>query len=423
MIKKIILINFLFAFCLINLPPFYYIPFLKNSLFHSYSLSRILILLNSGIILYLLIKRKIKVDFRKNYLILFSFFFVSQSISIINSLNISQFLYFYKDLLFVYLFIFQSLVIVNSDANKLKIIKILLITSIINIFFMLIIYFLPEFSNIFLKDILHDKYLEVLNVNKARGKYFIEFIDFAFIPLFFLFFILKKKDKVSVFLGYFFIILLIFLSTISNFRTHLLMIFFSLIGTVYFLIPKRRNFFLFLTLFSFFIVNFLSIRLNFSPQITIERVSLSPEELGSIIGRFNMWNYALEMFKSSPLTGIGLGNYYDYLPNKEKEVFSIFKEREILNRVTLINPHSIFFWQLAETGILGIFAFICLLFSFLKSDLNKIKSKNYLDKSFLIAFWSLFLYAVFNPPIGLRFQVLFFLLKILDKENLSIIQG
>jgi O-antigen ligase len=268
----------------------------------------------------------------------------------------------------------------------------------------------------FFNNVFYDKYVEVLNVNQKRGRFFIEFIDFAFVPLIFYQFIFSKR-KIHNIYGYVLLISILFLASISNFRTHLLMVLFSLMLTVIFVLKKKKKVFLiFSIILGFLLINYFGLKSTIFPKITIERVSFSEEEFGSIIGRFNMWNYAHQMFRSSPLMGIGLGNYYDYLPKKEKTVYSIFKEKEILNRVTLINPHNIFFWLVAETGLLGLISFIFLLACFLRQDWNILSSSDILNKSLIISFWTLFLYSFFNPPIGLRFQIIFFTLRFLPRQ-------
>jgi len=412
-IKKILFINFLISFFLVNLPPFYYIPFIKNPLFSSYTFVRILVLINLIIIFYLFSKKEFKTSvFKTNFYILFLLFFITQSLSVINAINIYEYLSFYKDLIFVCIFLIQAQLVIDSEKKMKTIIKTLLLAFIFNLMLMFLIYFFPNLLVSFFNSVFYDKYVEVLNVNQMRGRFFIEFIDFAFISLIFYQFIFSKR-KIHNIYGYILLISLLFLASISNFRTHLLMVLFSLMLTIIFILKKKKKVFLiFSIVLGFLLINYFGLKSTIFPKITIERISFSEEEFGSIIGRFNMWDYAYQMFRSSPLLGIGLGNYYDYLPKKEKTVYSIFKEKESVNRVTLCNVHNIFFWLVAETGLLGLISFIFLLVYFLRQDWNILRSSDILNKSLIISFWTLFLYSFFNPLIGLRFQIIFFILRL-----------
>ena len=67
---------------------------------------------------------------------------------------------------------------------------------------------------------------------------------------------------------------------------------------------------------------------------------------GSISGRLYMMKVSFQMFLSSPIFGIGLGNFrYEYLV------------RNTIDHYVRIDPHSLFFRILAETGIVGTFLY------------------------------------------------------------------
>lgn len=78
----------------------------------------------------------------------------------------------------------------------------------------------------------------------------------------------------------------------------------------------------------------------------------SAEETIFFSNRFIWWDTALEMFRNSPLNGVGWGNYgYS---------FAQFKTMPVLNSLF---AHNLFLQMLAETGLLGALFFV-LLFAF-----------------------------------------------------------
>lgn len=266
----------------------------------------------------------------------------------------------------------------------------------------------------FLNHFIYYKYWEVLNANLQRGRYFIEILDFSLIPFTIYYFFVYQKKMKNILLGILLIGTTIIFSLLSNFRTHILMLLTSFFGVLIFIFNKNLKRLLFIFVVFLFLVLLLSIARNvFYLKLTIDRFSFSEENMGSIMGRFDMWNYAKEMFLGSPIFGIGLGNYYDYLSSFKKAIFSITDWQIVLNKVTLSHPHSIFLGTLAETGILGFFSLFLLLAYFLKVDIIffKSKNKNFLTVVFMMSFWSLFSYAIFNPTTSLHFLSLFFIFR------------
>jgi len=423
-LEKILLYNFIISFFLVRLQPFYYFPFIRNPLFNTHTLARLFILLNLIIIFYLLWNKKARLFLNKKVSVLIMFFFITLTLSIISAINIVSFLSSYKEFVFGIMFFINTLYIFKERKEIELFVKWINLTLFLNIFVMLLIYFFSNWGNIF-QFFLYEKYWDVLRVNLLRGRYFIEFLDFALLPfIFYEFFLFKnnfesnniKKIK-RILSGVIILFLLIFLALVSNFRTHILMLSFSFLCIFLFIFNnkftfKMKSLIVFFLLFFYLSFNFV-IR-NFFLRTTLDRFNLQEEEYGSIIGRFKMWDYAKEMLIYKPFTGIGLGNYYDYLPNKEKTVFSLFEFSKLLNQVTLIDPHNIFFSLLSQAGLFSNFFLIAIIFYFLKEDYFVIKIKHNklnLIKTFIISFWGIFLYSAINPVITFHFWTLFFVFR------------
>lgn len=94
--------------------------------------------------------------------------------------------------------------------------------------------------------------------------------------------------------------------------------------------------------------NFLYILLIF-PIILIFLINLIPLEPESVDRRINLNTAALEMFKKTPIFGVGLGNFIPSLPlfSQDKEV------------IRFLQPaHNIYLLSLAETGLFGLTLFL-----------------------------------------------------------------
>lgn len=85
----------------------------------------------------------------------------------------------------------------------------------------------------------------------------------------------------------------------------------------------------------------------------------------SFSGRFIWWKTALLMFKDSPLSGIGFGNY--------GALFTYYRPEPVLN--TLF-AHNIFLQIAAETGIAGILCFASAFYIVIKNTVISFKNKS-----------------------------------------------
>lgn len=136
----------------------------------------------------------------------------------------------------------------------------------------------------------------------------------------------------------------------------------------------------------------------------IDRV-LFPEEsdVQTIYARFDYWNKAIEMGRSS-LFGVGLGNYYDNLPRIGLSNNSLFREE---NSVVIDDPHNMLFSTFSNSGIFGVISLILLLFYFFFQDVFLYKKNNNLINSLILAFWGEVIFLMFNPLNNYPYLILF----------------
>jgi O-antigen ligase len=98
---------------------------------------------------------------------------------------------------------------------------------------------------------------------------------------------------------------------------------------------------------------------------------------GTMGNRYRYWWAAFQMWKTSPLIGIGY-DQFRFLYND----FRIFFDR---NRIT--PPHNVFVGLLAETGIIGLGLFISWLVSTSRGLINQVKTSSYTEFSYRSFFW------------------------------------
>lgn len=401
------------AFFLFRLPPFNLLPGKDISLINSQSVARYILIFILLFLMYKLYRKKLKIDIEIRIAILTLFYFITQSLSVINAISISAFLEIYKHIAFGVLFFFLTLVLLDSKEKIKMAIKILFLTIIANLIYQSIIYFnqgfLPQFQGIF-----YGKYWEVFSLNMNRGRLFVDIYDSALIPVIFAFFLGLENNMKNNFYKSLLIILTMFFAAISGFRTHLLMVFSSILGTIYVYSRNINTFLIKFLGFLFIAFILLSSLQNFIGSTSIERVvDPSEGETQTIALRFDWWKQSIEMGLSSPLLGIGLNNFYDYVSPKTTINMIYFGSRNRLPQITATHPHSIFFQTFAETGILGFISLLSLLIFFIIIDFKAFRGNNILTNLLIVSFWSLFLFSVFNPPVTLQYIILFWFLRAL----------
>jgi O-antigen ligase len=84
------------------------------------------------------------------------------------------------------------------------------------------------------------------------------------------------------------------------------------------------------------------------PQVTLQTFA-------ALHGRLRYWQKSLQMIKTAPILGVGLGQW--------KIVFPIYDQKDRASRggrreVRVQRPHNDFFWVCSETGVLGLIGYL-----------------------------------------------------------------
>ena len=149
-----------------------------------------------------------------------------------------------------------------------------------------------------------------------------------------------------------------------------------------------------------------------STNNVISRFDINDENTISVRSRVNQITTAYDLLKQKPF-GVGLGNYYEYLPAIQKNqnyaiTNKLQKQESILAEE---NIHNIFGLIAVESGILGFAVFILFIALCVRNDVLLFFKKKHEKIPFVIAFWSMFIYSLFNPLIPGVTNYLFWFLR------------
>lgn len=394
------------------------IPFLEFGLYshYIYRLTNIFII---ALVFLSPLKKNYGKFFNKFVILSFVYFF-SQGLSVFGSVNISAFLVNFEKLFSSLVFLLVLYPILKEKKNNIsnKLISVIIITTAINVVIELLMIVFPTFFLRILTLFLHPGIIEILKMNLQRGRIYFEFYDEISIPLVFFMYLLQKNTRTIKVLSLFLLFSIIFVSFFSNVRTRFLVTIFALLASLFI----YRSFFsknllkIIGVVAGVFMIIVLSYKivtssLGFS---VIDRFLLQDkaEDVATLTFRLNMINFAMDIGRSHPFFGVGLGNYYEYLPAKLKNPslkFSADTNQDV--RASLLYPHNIFAQTYAETGIFGLSSLCLLLFYFLYKDKKLLQNSSFLKKSIVLSFWSLFIFSLFNPITPLTFFSNFFVLR------------
>jgi len=338
---------------------------------------------------------------------IFLVYFVTQALSILNAINISEYLIRFKDLLFIFMFMMVLWNEIDSIKRIFFVIKILFYSSVLSLLFEAVTYFqLQPFSRTIMSLLTDNAYRGVIT-DSIKNRYFINIFDNTLIPLGFITLQLLKKtlNKVVIFI---LIFLIVFFAAVSDFRGQFAIALVALFVSI--LIVKKRAA-QGLVLLGVFLLLLLTINsLKYISVNSINRiVDPSPADYETIEGRIFYWKKAMDIGKAFPMFGVGLGNFYEYINNIALRKST--SPENLLN--TWTHPHNVFFATLAESGVIGLVSYSIIIIYFFFYDLINFKNKPYQIKLLVVAFWCLFSYSLIYPAVKITYGVLFWSLRVL----------
>lgn len=405
-------VPFLVSMFLIKIYPFYIFP-LPGILGSSLTVAKLLIVFVFCEILYLNYRTINKVLSRNSVLFwLLGFFLLSQTLSIVPANNLLAFLKIYHNtILFIATFFISYFISLHKSAlNALRIFILLTATTLLAIDLIMQLYFVNILP--FLKTYVQKEVVDVLLYNAALKKFSLAQSAEILTPFFIYTFVQKKDNKFLKAISIISILLLFPLTAISNFRSRIMVLLFCLAACLAIGIFSKKTLSLLnrkLKLVAFIaftclvgLISIYAIRASTSlySYNVLDRFLLQDEYLdkGSIDSRIEQYEKSIDLFYSSPLLGVGLGNYGDYV-DLNKSLFLLEKDYQKAFRISVMtHPHGILFQLLAETGILGLISFILLVGYFLFNDIRKIrKGLHNQIWPYFVSSWALIIYALVNP--------------------------
>ena len=402
---------FLISIFLFRIPNFYIFPFIRSAFLTTQAVARVLsiLVLLWNVYSYFKYKNKSSIISPSLTLNLILLFLFVESASIVSAINIDAFIQRYKDVLIGVSFF------INGYVYKKKIYEIFLILLIplpINIIYEIFMYFFPQSFIKFGSFLIYDKHFNLVLFNISRGRTYIEAFNEISLP--FLFFYINK-NKVSRYIkiiSFILVILILSCAYMSSWRIRVVMALFGCIISMIFF--QRKNFTIILVMifsifFLGFFINYLSLR---STNVSFVSRFIDEDPINgvnkTIDFRLGQIYNASELSKKS-LLGVGLGNYFDNLSSNSKKYINLQKFDE--SKTALEFVHNSFGSAMAELGMVGLVVYIILILRFAISDLYRLLSKNELFKVPILAFWTLFIFGLFNPINIGSYQVFFLMLR------------
>ena len=401
---------YIISFVLVNLPPFTFLGI--NDYISTHNIAFLLVIVLFFLKYIATYTNKINKNVSNLLLILIISYLLGQSLSVLAIVNIFDYARKYKNILFGIMFFLISVEINNKKKVLDKTIYFLILIVIVKIAFQAVFYFqiqpLWKWTNSFLEA----NYANFISLQFKRQRFFIEIYDIALVPIIYMFLIYQKKI-ITRLVAWLSIIGTIFFAFVSNYRIHLVVGFFDYLAITNTLILKNNKKKLLLISVFLLITLTSSLLSKEASGISSANRIIAPDsvDIKNIIGRFHYWHSAVKMGLSSPFFGIGLGQFYDYFDHKSIVQLSLKDSKNLLMRVTAIDPHNIFFGIFAETGLSGFITYLIMLLYFISSDYLLLKQNNLYLKSMIASFWALFLFSLVGPSYDLTYQSLIWFLR------------
>jgi len=387
-------ISFILLFFLIRIPNMSIFP-QSISFLYSNNLARLLCFV--VVVLNVLMG---KLTAKLVYILPFVLYILTQTLSVTYAQNIQSFIAAYKDVIFGLFFYLGGLALMQKKERFLAVV--ISITS-INVVIQLILYSNTFFSEV-IKILMNSVYVGFFDYQFQRGRFFGDSLDEAFIPI--LLYAILRPDKKSIFLKMVSLLTIVgitYITFISSWRTKLIIYIFTVVLGFAFsinLVKGLKFIFLFLV-FDLIIFSLLSsIRVIPTQNNVLTRIFQEDVENKEIHEtRLSLLDNAWKMGLSSPLFGVGLGNYYENLKQTSK-IKNKSSEPYSLRRFILIDdPHNSLLSTFASSGLIGVFGFLLLFGLMLKRDILRVitAQKDIFGKMIIVSFWAFFIYSLLNP--------------------------
>lgn len=421
--KRKLLILYTVSLFLLTCPYYYLIPG-RYLFFNTYFLSRIITALLFNILVFLLgYDFKSKKIGARDLTWSIMLVFITFSISVVNANNLSAFVRDFEGLLFAVMFYFNTLYMIN--AYKERFVWIFFATimsakaiSVVDEFFLFFsrkLYF--QIGEIFL----YQSQIDFLQANSFRDRLYLNKFNEIIIPI--VFFVLTTTKKNLIKAGSFlFIISIGTLALFSGWRIRLLAYFIGMIESIRWFLQSNYSsktkqlliLFAISTLVLFYFGN--SYMYETTGYSTLGRLLLEEsEDVSALTSRLNFFNKSIDLFMSSPIFGIGMGQYAYEGSDPFIKNFTTVDEYRLQQELLAVGAHNIFFHYLAETGLLGFSALILFILTAFFTDIRPYFSSktDIKKKASIVAFWLLVLFGLFHTEKGFQYFSLLFAFRVL----------
>jgi hypothetical protein len=235
-------------------------------------------------------------------------------------------------------------------------------------------------------------------------------------PLTYIFFIQKKATFSRKLLSVFMIFITLLTAVISNNRIDIL-VFSIQITVLIWLIPRRLAILVLAAIIPVVFFGLMVTEKYFG--FNLEERILRPKiqrDIETIDIRFTYWQTALYNFKNAPLFGTGPNSYNDVSIFPIRRYYDQNARNYLWKLDRGIGVHNIFIERLSDTGILGLTAFLLLLFYFLRKDALYFLSTHSIEEKktyllFSLGSWSWILYGITDNGYGAQGYMTFFFLR------------
>lgn len=384
-IMKVPLLLLYSTLFLFRIPNLYIIPFIHSSFLTTQGFGRIILLLLILSVCYLHRRKAIPVLNIENILVVT--LLLVQSLSIVTAINIPAFLMRYKDIVIAIL-LFFAMKTIRTDMRT--IVKIFVITAVINSLYAVTVIYFPITHPLF-SAITYDRYFNLVLSDIERGRYYASSYDEVILPL------LLSEGRL------FLAALVSGITLVANFRTKILSLFFVFASYLLFIKDERIAKHKMKIILGVVIVVVLSATLSISRESYLERLNIGDnDQIETITSRADQIASGFD-FGRMPL-GVGLGNYYDYIPTKDKKNILTTKNEQVRMMEVHDSIHNNFASVLAESGYLAFFIYTALILNFLRQDVLSLARKDKNKKLFILMFWGIFIYGFLNPGVALSYQ-------------------